>query len=381
MNKAYRAIVETSRIDAVKIIHIEGLENLGLIYDPNKNQLIGTPILGGDYALRIGYQINRKTYSSSVNLVINNDPKSLWKNIPSDPAAKYWKADEDQQGLQGIDQWRLIAASKRGRSHAHVGHFREDDFALTVERQSHWHIAAIADGAGSSEYSREAARVIVNQCNQVLSKQLQQHDAQLMILLDQWQQDHHKEALTALLYDIVAPAICSAVDQLSSMAKKDQREFKAYYSTLLMAAHKPLANGSFSLAYWVGDGGLVIYKAGQSIKLLGHADSGDYAGQTRFLDQQTKTPEDIKRRLHFSFDETLTGLILMTDGLSDPFFETDSNLEQLSYWDAFWRQMIQPHLIDCPDTSAKQLKEGLGFWSLGNHDDRTLAVIYPAGEP
>ncbi len=376
VNKFYQVTVKPSNEAIINIIKIKGLAHLGLIYDAEKNQLTGTPVSGGDYPLTIYYQHHKQTYSSSINLAINDDPKSLWKNIPSDSEAKYWKADEDQQGLNGFDQWKLIAASQRGRSHAHIGSFRDDDFALTLEPQHHWHIAAVADGAGSSAYSREAARIIVNHSSKALSKQLQHYDAQLITLIEQWQQDNDKQALTVLLYDVFSPVICGAVDQLIAMAKKDQHDFKDYYSTLLIAAHKPLAKGSLSIAYWIGDGGLAIYNAGQSVKLLGRTDSGDYAGQTRFLDPQAKEPENIKKRLHFSFDDSFTGLVLMTDGMTDPLFETDYNLEQISHWDVFWRHNIQPYLDESPKISAKQLNDSLDFWSQGNHDDRTLAIIY-----
>ncbi|NOQ34882.1 MAG: hypothetical protein GQ569_03200 [Methylococcaceae bacterium] len=379
VNKAYNASLETIGDKVVTLKKIEGLDDLGLRYDIENNVLAGDPLLAGDHTLTIYYLFNEQAYTAQINLVINNDPKSLWKNIPSDKDEKYWKSDQDNQGLVGIDEWNLLAASKRGRSHAHVGSCRDDDFALKVDEESHWHIAAVADGAGSSEYSREGARMIVNNSSEILTAQLQEHDAHLMELLALWQQDdsiENEQALTEALYDIFAPAITSSIDKLAEMAAADEKSFRDYYSTLLIAAHKPLATGSFCIAYWIGDGGLGIYKSGQSIKLLGDSDSGDYAGQTRFLDIDAKSPDDIKTRLRFSFDKDFTALVLMTDGISDPLFETDNNLKQLEHWDVFWSNDIQPELAENPETSAAQLENWLDFWSQGNHDDRTIALIY-----
>jgi hypothetical protein len=73
--------------------------------------------------------------------------------------------------------------------------------------------------------------------------------------------------------------------------------------------------------------------------------------------------------------KNFTALVLMTDGISDPLFETDNDLRQLGCWDSFWQQ-IEPLLSENPELSAQQLTEWLDFWSPGNHDDRTLALIY-----
>ena len=65
----------------------------------------------------------------------------------------------------------------------------------------------------------------------------------------------------------------------------------------------------------------------------------------------------------------------MTDGITDPLFETDNNLRDLSYWDALWQQ-VQPRLNNNPELAAQNLTEWLDFWLPGNHDDRTIALIY-----
>jgi hypothetical protein len=65
----------------------------------------------------------------------------------------------------------------------------------------------------------------------------------------------------------------------------------------------------------------------------------------------------------------------MTDGITDPLFETDHNLHGVYYWDLLW-QRIQPLLTESPELNSQQLLEWLDFWSPGNHDDRTIALIY-----
>jgi hypothetical protein len=44
---------------------------------------------------------------------------------------------------------------------------------------------------------------------------------------------------------------------------------KDFSTTLLLAAHKKMAAGEFVAAYWVGNGGVGVYKRGEFVKLLG----------------------------------------------------------------------------------------------------------------
>lgn len=64
----------------------------------------------------------------------------------------------------------------------------------------------------------------------------------------------------------------------------------------------------------------------------------------------------------------------MTDGVSDPRFETDNGLQNPQKWDALIAE-ISPCLNDNPQ-AAEQLAEWLNFFSPGNHDDRTMVVSW-----
>jgi len=63
----------------------------------------------------------------------------------------------------------------------------------------------------------------------------------------------------------------------------------------------------------------------------------------------------------------------MTDGISDPWFETDNNLADPSRWEAFWSDQLEACLKSEPDL---RLLEWMDFKIAGNHDDRTLAVLW-----
>ena len=62
----------------------------------------------------------------------------------------------------------------------------------------------------------------------------------------------------------------------------------------------------------------------------------------------------------------------MTDGVSDPIFETDNGLTSVTKWKTLWEE-ISP-LIQTEDP-CKDLIDWLGFFSTGHHDDRTIAIL------
>ena len=73
-----------------------------------------------------------------------------------------------------------------------------------------------------------------------------------------------------------------------------------------------------------------------------------------------------------------TALFLMTDGVSDPKFETDANLKSYDKWNELWADLKENgvELTDDNEEAANQLLNWLDFWSPGNHDDRTIAILY-----
>ena len=66
----------------------------------------------------------------------------------------------------------------------------------------------------------------------------------------------------------------------------------------------------------------------------------------------------------------------MTDGISDPEFESEKEFEDQERWSEYWSTKVKPHLSDDAGKSAESLLSSLDFWSPGNHDDRTIAVLY-----
>jgi hypothetical protein len=75
--------------------------------------------------------------------------------------------------------------------------------------------------------------------------------------------------------------------------------------------------------------------------------------------------------------DSFDAVILMTDGISDPKFETDNNLNSQAKWDELWEDLVKEVPFEKRDASvADALLKWMDFWSPGNHDDRTMIVLY-----
>jgi serine/threonine protein phosphatase PrpC len=118
--------------------------------------------------------------------------------------------------------------------------------------------------------------------------------------------------------------------------------------------------------------------------LLGLPDSGEFSGQTRFLTMnEIFADNDYIKRIKYKIVDRNCKLILMTDGITDAKFQTDSALEKNEVWNSFINDLegINDESIAIDfEGDVKMAEESLmkwmDFWSPGNHDDRTLAILY-----
>ena len=308
-------------------------------------------------------------------LVVNADPKTLWKTIESDRDAPGWKPDHASERVAGASGIRIIAASQRGRSHAHKGVFRDDDFAIRVTAPEGWNLIAVADGAGSAKRSRIGSRVAAETAVTVAASRVEAHAALWPITAIEANPQDLAGARTAAYHTLGAAAF-EALKAIEGKATAQGFEARDYATTLLLAAHRRIAGGDLVATYWVGDGAIALFDAEQGVKILGKPDSGDYAGQTRFLDREVMAGgAEIMSRIHVAVVPRFDALFLMTDGVSDPWFPSDTVLMDAAEWRKLWTE-IAPilDLADAPD----KLTQWLDFWSSGNHDDRTIAVLRQA---
>lgn len=338
---------------------------------------------------------DRPMLEKKVPFVINQDPRKLWKNLPVDwdnmPEPKYQKEDTQVAYVKvealadGTPQKDIVAASKRGRSHAQEAKPRDDHFRME-HMDNGWYIMAVADGAGSAKFSRKGSQIAcdesVDYCKLQLINSKAFEDA--IAQYDEQKADSEEEVRKKVgnyIYEIVGTAAFKAHKAINAEAAMTKQNPKLYATTLLLTICKKFSFGWFVASFWVGDGAICLYNRSEhTAKILGVPDEGEYAGQTRFLTM----PEIFKdgtafyQRLRFYIVDDFTALFLMSDGVSDPKFETDANLNNPDKWDALWDDLKENgvELTDDNEATKDQLLDWLDFWSPGNHDDRTIAILY-----
>jgi serine/threonine protein phosphatase PrpC len=382
--------------EAVVFLDLVVSEGFPLRVDTGTGMVSGTPLTAGEYTVTVTYHFERQSSSrrrrATINLSVTPDPRSMWKNLPSDPSRPYPKADEECSVLRGSDM-SIIAASKRGRSHAHVGSFRDDDYRIQHVADSGWYIAVVADGAGSAKFSRRGAAIICDEAKNRIQAALSDHlvaaqiDTQAHAYMQARTTAQSAEQTAALQQNLrtslsrvvgnaayyAATAIFEELAQRVDLAGV----FKDYSSTALIAICKRYPFGTLCAAYWVGDGAIGIYSERDGVTLLGDVDSGEYSGQTRFLDSTAIGHEALLKRTRFEIVDNMTALVLMTDGVSDAKFETEASLKRAADWHQFWEELKgSVGFSDREDGKESKLLNWLDFWSQGNHDDRTIAFIY-----
>lgn len=119
--------------------------------------LVGIPEKAGDYEMTIRVALSgdfgtKIAPEFLLQLMVNPDPKSLWKNLPSNREDPFWKPDTAGKWLSE-GPLSVIGASIRGRSHAHVGSFRDDDLEMDWMAESAWCSFTVADGAGVQNFA------------------------------------------------------------------------------------------------------------------------------------------------------------------------------------------------------------------------------------
>ena len=376
----------------------EGIDQIGLIFNSETKEISGKPTIAGDHKIKIKIKRNdwsdgKPIFEREITLIINPDPKTLWKNIPTPSDIEYFKPDCDKcfvkveagTGILGISKNAkkdMVAASQRGRSHAQEAKPRDDDFALKYIKENDWYILTVADGAGSAKSSRKGSEIACKTVIEVCENQIRNHHKEFENNIKDFSTnkiEEKKKKLGDSLYNILGNAVFKSLQNIKEEAKVSNKPVKDFSTTLIVSICKKFKFGWFVGAFWVGDGGIGIYnKETQFLKVLGESDGGEFAGQTRFLTMPEITePKELYRRLRFDIVDDFTALVLMTDGITDPKFETDANLLKVEKWNELWQDLSKE--VDFSDNnkaSADQLLGWLDFWSQGNHDDRTIAILF-----
>ena len=395
VNKKYESKIDFIKLGWNDIIYseIKDLEDSGLEFNNEEELLFGNPIISGDLKIKLLFRLEGEAEDSILNektitIIINPDPKSLWKDIESDKKDPYWKEDNVAVSSNFLDK-NIVVASKRGRSHANVGSFRDDDFAFKNINETGWSVLAVSDGAGSASLSRQGSKM---SCDLVLSYFEENFTEECLKEFDETLLNHHNKTdedsskkISHFVYDNLSKAAWFVHKELEKFAIKLEKPLKDLHATLIFALVKKYDFGYAILTFGVGDCPIgLLNKDLTEIKLMNWLDVGEFGGGTRFITMPEIFQSDkFSTRFGFKLVDDFSYLMLMTDGIYDPKFVVEANLEKIEKWNEFIDD-LQVKNEDCCKVDfnkdnaeiANQLSTWMDFWNPGNHDDRTLAIIY-----
>ena len=384
----------------------ESQHGLKIEVDENKFSITGTPDLSAlrkdgqpapsEFTLTAKYRLEVDGVSGGAyegekefKLVIVSSIDKLWRDEPVNwdqmPEPRYRNENHatDSAALDGEEK-HIVAASLRGRSHAQEGKPRDDAFRFATTHG--WQVLAVSDGAGSACYSREGARLACEKAVAVCCERLDDEsyrdgfEAYIKALSATPDETDKRKPVGDSLYTLLCHAANQARQTIAQEAGLQGKETRTYAATLLLCVAKHFPFGWFVGSFWVGDGAIALYRRDttpHTVYLMGEPDEGEYGGQTRFLTMPEvfSDASALYCRLRFQLVDDFSALFLMTDGVSDPKFETTNNLKNAEKWDALWDELTAAHALTNAAESEQALLEWLGFPSPGNHDDRTLLVL------
>jgi hypothetical protein len=262
VGKPYEARIDVEQLNWKDIasLQVDGLGQVGLTYDEAGKQISGVPTQSGDINLVLRFKLDTETdviayHEKPLTLIINPDPKSLWKNLPSDKNDPYWKEDNVTVFATLADR-HILVSSKRGRSHANVGSFREDDFAF-ADLENGWSIVIVADGAGSAKISRKGSVIA---CQGVVDHFKDPASVESMAQFDELLQQHvaqtgeeTQKKLNRFVYNNLGKAVFGVHKKLEAFAANEGVTLKDLSSTLVFTLFKKYEAGYALLSFGVGD--------------------------------------------------------------------------------------------------------------------------------
>jgi serine/threonine protein phosphatase PrpC len=370
----------------------EGLQEAGLTYDHKTKQITGVPSQSGDRKIIFKFKLEGQPDEAPFNekpitLIINPDPKSLWKNLESDKSAPHAKPD-DVTVFEHLGDRHILVSSKRGRSHANVGSFREDDFAFK-DLDNGWSIVVVADGAGSARLSRKGSAMA---CKGVVDYFSQPANVESMKEFDELLRQHNANTgedisrkINRSVYTNLGKAALAVHKQLAEFASAEGITLKDLSSTLIFTLFKKYEMGYALLSFGVGDCPMaVISRDMTEVTLLNWIDVGEFGGGTRFITMpEIFQNEKFATRFSYKLVDDFSYLILMSDGIYDPKFVVEANLPNIKKWKEFLDDLngrnedgSKVELRPDNEDIVNQFSRWMDFWSPGNHDDRTLAIVF-----
>lgn len=334
-------------------------------------------------------------HSVLCHLGVNGDPKRKRKDIPPPLDAPFPKENCQTLALEGgrfVRKFplrrtlRIVGASRRGIRHAEDGKFRDDHMGALFNERRKCVFLAVADGGGSYRFSREGSRIAVVSSLSFLNEEASRknwksifQDGKILV-----------RAARKAVEDIVKTV---KTGSFPGVPVETPPKLEDFNTTLLLAAVRWLADGQLIIrTFSVGDG-VIAWKSGTRSELLCRPDFGQGASETLFVTNRevwsaasTDWNQFSKRSMAIKVDsrEAMNGeLLLMSDGISDPFFWGAKSVQNKENWNEFFSTMSFKNGADnaagSMEEESNRLLDSLSVYIRQGGDDRTLLMMRPVG--
>ena len=327
---------------------------------------------------------------------------ALWQCRPAPEGPD--PAPDSRSDTLTLAEGQIIAARVRGKRHKHEGTPCDDWYE--VGHREGVLFAAVADGAGSRKFSRVGARESCEAAAGYIATAFERLFAERPELRRLPALSGQDPAFPEV-YGPFAAVVQEAVVQAHRAARMAflRRAHRPEYAealgrglqiedlsaTLLAAAAVPLEGGErLAVACQIGDGMMALLDGrgdgAPSLKLMGEADSGPFAGETEFLAplSEAALKEKLRRKTRAAVTRA-EALLVMTDGVADDYFPYEPELRRL-YLDLRANGILEgpPLQGDRAGLPAGMPGQRLEAWldnyvERGSFDDRTLAILWMGG--
>lgn len=337
-------------------------------FDEETQSITGVPHRSREYWMKL----EGKDAIYCFSCFVNNNPRLMWKEIPSDQLVK---TDKDYKAYlsPNVD---LVAVSHRGRTHAQEGNYRDDDFFISMV--DNCALTIVADGAGSAARSSTGSKVYCKEAGRRFCELFESKKDVLLPLLEEVKQREESplknQEVVKHLYELFPASALYGRQVLSQMATDNQVPLKQYHTTALFSITIPISSGEcFCAAFQIGDGITAVLTDGK-LELLGEADSGNFPGETVFVTSNGVFDDAsaLVNRIKACFCDAPFVLISMTDGITDSYFKEGLGVGEKELWDKLMSEIQNDKGALKP---ANEICDWLNYYIPQEHDDRTMAIV------
>jgi hypothetical protein len=268
--------------------------------------------------------------------------------------------DEHERGEMAQSQpcfWRVVGAAVAGESHLKNGLPCQDYQSSVVLPSGDGQalLIALADGAGSAEYSDLGARLAVEAALEVLGKDLTApHSPQL---------DFDRSMRSAFE---------NAQQALFELAAEDNIPARSLATTLTCVA----ALDGFLIVGQLGDGSVIVQTGEEELQAVTQPQRGEYANETYFLVQEDALEHLQVQVLHYP----VRRLAVLSDGLIRLALQMPANLPHVPFFKPLFAFAAS---VKDSETAAVQLASFLSSErvSARTDDDKSLVLAVCSAAP